>query len=614
MRIIYLSNARLPSEKGNTVQSMQQCEALGRRASVEFWHPFRHNAMSAGDLFAFYGVAPTFTLRQLPSWDLPTLRRLWPRLGFLVQSLSFSTACALRLLRERDAVVYTRNAFDLIWVPLLAAARRAPRVFFEDHDGFFRRPSPLRRFLIRHVAGVLVTTAAHAELYLVGGIPGDRLLIAPNGVAPERFRLPPRRAVPGKMRRVLYVGNLFPWKGVYTLAQAARSLPAEYALTLVGGSPEAAGPFRAFLAAQGLNGRITLAGYVPPPEVASHLAGADILVLPNSARHPLSSTFTSPLKLFEYMSAGRPIVAADVPAVAGILIHERNAILVKPDDAQALAEGIRTIGEDPALGARLAEQAARDVAPYTWEARTGKVTAFIAARLSDRANGKVGGDEVGPLSARERWLVRRAAGRVILDVGFAGQKKSLPAYHGELRRREGRLIGIDISERAVVGRAQPDALVADAGSLPLRTGSMDCVILGEFLEHQLDVSPFLAESHRVLRNGGTLLVTSPNPYALSRFVKRWLLPGRAALGGAGNTASALGHQDHRALWDPLTLCVLLSRTGLVVEEVTTLGIWLPWVGRLIPSLRRGMTADVWPFNRFGHVTCIRAVKRGVHAG
>ncbi len=613
MRLIYLSNARLPSEKGNTVQSMQQCEALGRRASVEFWHPFRHNVMSAGDLFAFYGVAPTFTLRQLPSWDLPALRRLWPRLGFFTQSLSFSAGCALRLLRERGAVVYTRDPFDLLWVPLLTAARVAPPVFFEDHDGFLRRPSPLRRSLIRSLAGVIVTTTAHAESYLAGGIAGERLLIAPNGVAPERLRLPARRTA-GEIRRVLYVGNLFPWKGVYTLAEAVRSLPPEYALTLVGGSPEAAGPFRAFLAAQGLNGRVTLAGYVPPPEVASHLAAADILVLPNSARHPLSSTFTSPLKLFEYMATGRPIVAADVPAVAGILIHERNAILVKPDDAQALAEGIRTIGEDPALGARIAEQASRDVTPYSWEARTEKVMAFMDARLRDRANVQAERNGTAPLSARERWLIRRAAGRVILDVGFAGQKSSLPAYHGLLRRRQGRLIGIDISERAVAARAQPDALVADAGSLPLRAGSIDCVILGEFLEHHLDVAPFLAESHRVLRDGGTLLVTTPNPLALSRFVRRWLLPARAALGGAGNATSALGHEDHRALWDPLTLCALLSRTGLVVEEVTTLGIWLPFVGRLIPSLRRGMAADVWPLNRFGHVTCIRARKGAARGG
>ncbi|HEV8338499.1 MAG TPA: glycosyltransferase [bacterium] len=612
MRLIYLSNARLPSEKGNTVQSMHQCEALGRRTLLEFWYPFRHNPMSAVDLFAFYGVEPTFTLRQLPSVDLPALRRLWPRLAFLLQSLSFSAACALRVLHERG-VVYTRNAFDVGFVPLLLAIRPHLCVIFEDHDGFLRRPTAFRRFLVRALDGIVVTTSAHAQLYLSAGVSGERLLVAPNGVKPERFQVPPRPSLAPGRRSLVYVGNLFPWKGVYVLAEAVRYLPPDYALTVVGGSPEAAAPFRAFLAAQGLNGRVSVIDYIPPPEVASQLARADILVLPNSARHLLSSTFTSPLKLFEYMAAGRPIVATDIPAVRGILTHERNAILVRPDDAQALAAGIRRIGEDPSFGARLAEQAARDVAPYTWQARANKVIGFVGARLGNRSRGAVMSAgrlaEAAPLSARERWLIRRVAGRLILDIGFAGQKRQLPAYHGVLRRRDGRLVGVDISERAVTERAQPDTLVADASALPFRTGSVDCVILGELLEHHLDVAPFLAEGQRVLRDGGTLLVTTPNPYALSRFVKRWVLRPRAALGTPANTASALGHEDHRVFWDPLTLCHLLSQTGAIVEEVTTLGTWLPWLGRIFPALRRGAAIDVWPLNRFGHITCIRCSKR-----
>ena len=79
------------------------------------------------------------------------------------------------------------------------------------------------------------------------------------------------------------------------------------------------------------------------------------------------------MKLFEYMAAGRPIVACDVPALREVLRHGENAWLVAPDDPRSLAEGIRTVLDDQALAARLAERAASDVRARTWEARAARI-------------------------------------------------------------------------------------------------------------------------------------------------------------------------------------------------------------------------------------------------
>ena len=73
-------------------------------------------------------------------------------------------------------------------------------------------------------------------------------------------------------------------------------------------------------------------GWSPPPTVRAQLARADVLVLPNPAS-AISSRFTSPLKLFEYMAAGRPIVASDLPAMREILTADVNAVLVAPGSA-----------------------------------------------------------------------------------------------------------------------------------------------------------------------------------------------------------------------------------------------------------------------------------------
>jgi SAM-dependent methyltransferase len=214
------------------------------------------------------------------------------------------------------------------------------------------------------------------------------------------------------------------------------------------------------------------------------------------------------------------------------------------------------------------------------------------------------------LSARERWLVANIMGNRVLDIGFAGQKGLLPSYYGHLKttRPDMRLIGLDFDQAAVFARAQSGSVIGDAGRLPFGDGSLDCVVMGEFLEHHVAIEAFLGEAHRVLHPGGRLLVTTPNPYFVNRFIRRWIFPPSADLVGARNVALAMGYHDHRSWWDPLSLAHLLTRSGLRVESIRALGTWIPGLGRLIPAFKRGMLIDLWPANRLGYITCIRATK------
>jgi glycosyltransferase involved in cell wall biosynthesis len=384
-RLIYISNARLPSEKANTNQSMQQCEAFSALTPVEFWYPRRRNPLAGNDPFAYYAVSQSFSLVEIPSIDSPALWKVHRTLWFLVQAISFSARGALRLLRlPSTAVVYTRHEYDLWFVPLLKWLRRSLGIFFEDHDGFLRRDPALRRRLLQRVDGIIVTSSAHAQLMERWGISPQALLIAPNAAKLSRFQLAaPERRGDGQ-RTVVYLGNLYRWKGVYVLADAARFLPDEYTIYFVGGSPETLAPFRTYVDASGIEDRLVIVGHVPPAAVAEQLSRADVVVLPNSRVDRIGNEFTSPLKLFEYMASGRPIVASDVPAVREILTHGRNAYLVDPDDPAALAEGIRRVCEDGTLGRRLAEHARVDVAEHTWDMRSEKIMGFIRQRLDAR--------------------------------------------------------------------------------------------------------------------------------------------------------------------------------------------------------------------------------------
>src|SRR5262249_47305156 len=119
--------------------------------------------------------------------------------------------------------------------------------------------------------------------------------------------------------------------------------------------------------------------FVPNSQVPLQLAAADVLVLPNSGRFAQART-TSPLKLFEYMAARRPIVATRIPAFAGLLRHGENAWLVAPDSPEALAPGIERALDAPSLAERLAQQAWHDVQRYTWKRRAAEILAGVGAR------------------------------------------------------------------------------------------------------------------------------------------------------------------------------------------------------------------------------------------
>ena len=132
----------------------------------------------------------------------------------------------------------------------------------------------------------------------------------------------------------------------------------------------------------GLQNRVTITGLLPPTGVAAALASASVLVLPNPAS-AISERYTSPLKLFEYLTMGRPIVASDLASIREVLEHRRTALLVPPGDERALAAALVELRRDPADGSDAGRGCAGPRARFSWEARAGRLeTALEAARRS----------------------------------------------------------------------------------------------------------------------------------------------------------------------------------------------------------------------------------------
>ncbi len=398
MKLLYLANARVPSEKANALQIVQNCEAFAEAgAEVTLWAARRFNPPAlrgVRDVWAHYGVRRCFRLRRLPCLDLMPLvpgRSDWPaRLIFYLQYATFILSALVGLAFTRADLIYSRDEQTLLVLSLFKPRRR---LVYEAHQ---RAQGRLGRWLQRQVvrrAGTIVTVTARlaVDLTALGADPG-RVLVAHDGVRRARFAgLPDRAAAraalgwpPGSFI-IGYVGQLRTMgmdKGAAALVEAAARLEGA-ALALVGGPAAAAEALRARWLALGRPAdRFVYAGQVAPERVPLHLAALDVGVLP----FPWTEHFAyyaSPLKLFEYMAAGCAVVASDLPSLAEVVEDGETALLTPPGDVAALAAALRRLQADPALTARLAANAqARALAAYTWDARARAILDRAAAALN----------------------------------------------------------------------------------------------------------------------------------------------------------------------------------------------------------------------------------------
>jgi glycosyltransferase involved in cell wall biosynthesis len=288
-------------------------------------------------------------------------------------------------------------------------------VIFEVHELFHvttERKENVRRIWLREkrlydrVNGVIAITRGLADkIQEVFGV-SNRMAVIPDGVGQAFFQKPLPRP---SNRKIIYVGQLYPWKGIGVLMEALSHLP-EGCLHIVGGSQESLEKWRKRSAEMRVQDRIVFHGQVSPQVVRTHLREAAVAVLPLT-QDPISALFTSPLKLFEYMAAGIPIVASDLPSTREILTPEVNAILVPANDPNALANGIRRLFEDRGLAERIGQKGAQDADQFTWQRRGERIVRFL--RSLEMEGGAASSEKAGQ---RTRKFRPASKGEILNDL------------------------------------------------------------------------------------------------------------------------------------------------------------------------------------------------------
>jgi glycosyltransferase involved in cell wall biosynthesis len=380
MKILYIANVRIPTPRAHGLQIMSMCEqfaALGHTVELIVPRKF-HRGGGTPDPFSYYGIKRNFTIRRILALDLLGLTERFGRFLYWVDLVSFLLRLSFLRVggkKREDILMYTRDP------TLLFPFRSSYDSCVELHEIPESINGLWRRGLARANAIVALTKLLKDDLMALG-FSGENILVAPDGVDVNASKsalstVEARRTnvLPPDTPIVLYTGHLYGWKGASTLLQAARELPSVHFLLVGGIDPE----LSAFKKEYETVSNVELRPFEQHEKIAGYLAAGTILALPTSAQGRWGSRYTSPLKLFEYMASGKPIVASDLPSLREVL-SEKNAFLVKPDDPRALAEGIRFALAHPEEAARRAAQAREDVKRYTWEMRAEKILSFIGAK------------------------------------------------------------------------------------------------------------------------------------------------------------------------------------------------------------------------------------------
>lgn len=312
--------------------------------------------------------AHALMLNQFVARRLESLHRTW-RIDAIYERYSLWSFAAANFARAAG-------------IPLLLEVNAPLREEQERYRVLANRDaaSSLESFLLASANHVLVPAAELVPHVVAHGAPKRHVVVVPNAADPRRYAPRSPAASAGEDPFVIgFLGTLKPWHGIEDLLRAFRALyrrDRRYRLLIVGDGPMRSECDR-FLSEAGLSHVATLTGEVMHAEVPHWLAQMDVALAPYPR---LDGFYFSPLKVFEYMAAGVPIVASNIGQIGAVLRDGHTALLHPPGRIRELVACIERLRHEPRLRLRLARNARRLLERrYTWSRNAERVLKLVGA-------------------------------------------------------------------------------------------------------------------------------------------------------------------------------------------------------------------------------------------
>lgn len=373
MKLFYIANIRVPTEKAHGVAIVKSCEALARAGVETTLIVPRRRTPFEKSVFEAYNVKEIFSVRFLPTLDL--IGRKAGRFVFRLQAFTFHFFLLLFLLfKGRGIVLYTRDP-GILFLRFLGF-----RVILECHliphhrEVFFQ--------LAKKASRIVVISQALKNAFLESGFDNEKIIVAPSGVDLSIFDISMSKeeargflGLPLDGFIAVYTGNFTTMgddKGISDTLRALRRIP-DVLFVAVGGNEKDIARYKKDAHDLSVSDQVILRGTTSQRTLAIYQKAADVLLMPfpDTAHY---RNHMSPVKMFEYMASGTPIIASDLPTIREIL-NEDNAIIVRPSDPHAIANGLERAMKEEVSD--ISHRAHEDVKAYSWDVRTRNVLNHI---------------------------------------------------------------------------------------------------------------------------------------------------------------------------------------------------------------------------------------------
>ncbi len=323
------------------------------------------------------------------------IRRCLPGVLSEIAELAYNLPAYRRLRRACDSfrpdLIYERYNLFYLAGALVARRRRLP--FYVEVNAplaaersrfgnlrLRRLGQASERLVWRSADRLLAVTGVLKDMVVAAGVAPSRIEVIPNGIESARFApTSSHRAGPTVLG---FVGFVRSWHGLHVVIDAlAREPGAEGLHLVVVGEGPARPELERQAAAMGIGARVRFTGLASHEAIPELVAGFDI------ALQPRVVAYASPLKIFEYMAAGRAIVAPDQPNIREILEDGRTALLFDPAQPEGLWQAIRRLAEDPSLRERLGAAAREEIRhrDYSWRRNAERIVALAQEDLAQGA-------------------------------------------------------------------------------------------------------------------------------------------------------------------------------------------------------------------------------------
>lgn len=373
MKICYIANSRFPSERAHMTQIVQMCNAfVANGHEVTLLVTDRKTDIQESPEI-FFGIPLNFSVLRISVPDIagrsPKIPVVLHPYLFFIQRLTFAFWSARHIQKNTYSHLYGRDEWILWFISFLTKVS----IVWESHEA---RYSFAARRLLRKQSPLVVISEGICDFYTQRGIARERILVAHDAVdnrffadhlstdeAREMLGMKPQKPV------AMYIGGLEKYKGAVTFFEATKNQDT-FEAYVVGGKENEIPSFREAYP------HIHFLGPRPYRELPWVQQAADVLVIPNTGTVLLSALYTSPLKLFSYMTAKKPIVASRIPSITNIL-RDTEAYFFSADDAGSLRDVIHTVLTHPKEAQEKAEHAYKKSLEYTWEQRAKKILNFL---------------------------------------------------------------------------------------------------------------------------------------------------------------------------------------------------------------------------------------------